>query len=27
MGMQWQNGKLVTVYPDEAAVSPMQFRK
>ncbi|ACL58654.1 ABC transporter substrate-binding protein [Methylobacterium nodulans] len=27
MGMQWQNGKLVTVYPDEAAVSPMQLRK
>lgn len=27
MGMQWQSGKLVTVYPEEAAVSPMQFRK
>ncbi|MFE1597630.1 ABC transporter substrate-binding protein [Methylobacterium sp. ID0610] len=27
MGMQWQNGKLVTVYPDEAAVSTMQLRK
>lgn len=21
MGMQWQDGKLVTVYPDEAAVA------
>lgn len=27
MGMQWQNGKLVTVYPDEAAVSQMRFAK
>ncbi|RVU16435.1 ABC transporter substrate-binding protein [Methylobacterium oryzihabitans] len=27
MGMQWQNGKLVTVYPDAAAVAPMQIGK
>ncbi|KAB1072991.1 ABC transporter substrate-binding protein [Methylobacterium planeticum] len=27
MGMQWQNGKLVTVYPDSAAVAPMEIRK
>jgi branched-chain amino acid transport system substrate-binding protein len=27
MGMQWQNGKLVTVYPDSAAVAPMETRK
>lgn len=25
MGMQWQDGKLVTVYPDEAAVSEMKI--
>lgn len=25
MGMQWQGGKLVTVYPDAAATAPMQF--
>lgn len=25
MGMQWQDGKLVTVYPDKAAVAPMRF--
>jgi branched-chain amino acid transport system substrate-binding protein len=24
MGMQWQGGKLVTVYPDAAAVAPMK---
>ncbi|MBX3541061.1 MAG: ABC transporter substrate-binding protein [Chelatococcus sp.] len=27
MGMQWQDGKLVTVYPDAAAVSPMRLSK
>lgn len=27
MGMQWQDGKLVTVYPDEAAVSEMKINK
>ena len=27
MGMQWQGGKLVTVYPDSAAVAPMEMRK
>lgn len=27
MGMQWQDGKLVTVFPDEAAVSSMRFAK
>lgn len=27
MGMQWQNGRLVTVYPDGAAVAPMEIRK
>ncbi|RVG93172.1 ABC transporter substrate-binding protein [Sinorhizobium meliloti] len=25
MGMQWQGGKLVTVYPDAAATAPIQF--
>ena len=25
MGMQWQDGKLVTVYPDAAASAPMKF--
>ncbi|HWW48263.1 MAG TPA: ABC transporter substrate-binding protein [Xanthobacteraceae bacterium] len=25
MGMQWQGGKLVTVYPDAAAVAPMKI--
>ncbi|MDE3812566.1 ABC transporter substrate-binding protein [Sinorhizobium meliloti] len=25
MGMQWQRGKLVTVYPDAAATAPIQF--
>lgn len=25
MGMQWQDGKLITVYPDKAAVAPMRF--
>ncbi|WP_413207627.1 ABC transporter substrate-binding protein [Rhodospirillum sp. A1_3_36] len=27
MGMQWQDGKLVTVYPDAAAVAEMRFAK
>lgn len=27
MGMQWQNGKLITVYPDAAAVQPMKLNK
>lgn len=27
MGMQWQDGKLVTVYPDAAAVSPIRHGK
>lgn len=27
MGMQWQGGKLVTVYPDAAAVAPMKIGK
>lgn len=27
MGMQWQDGKLVTVYPDAAAVAPMRLSK
>ncbi|HMO29940.1 ABC transporter substrate-binding protein [Enterovirga sp.] len=27
MGLQWQDGKLVTVYPDDAAVSPMRLSK
>ncbi len=27
MGMQWQGGKLVTVYPDAAAVAPMKVGK
>lgn len=27
MGMQWQDGKLVTVYPDAAAVSEMRLAK
>jgi len=25
--MQWQGGKLVTVYPDEAATAPMKIGK
>lgn len=25
MGMQWQDGKLVTVYPDAAATAPLRF--
>ena len=27
MGMQWQDGKLVTVYPEKAAVAEMRFSK
>ena len=27
MGMQWQDGKLVTVYPESAAVTDMRFGK
>lgn len=27
MGMQWQDGNLVTVYPDEAAVAPIRVNK
>ena len=27
MGMQWQDGKLVTVYPEAAAVAPMRLAK
>lgn len=27
MGMQWQDGKLVTVFPDSAAVTPIKFGK
>lgn len=27
MGMQWQNGKLLTVYPEEAAVKPIKLNK
>lgn len=27
MGMQWQNGKLLTVYPEEAAVRPIKLNK
>jgi len=27
MGMQWQDGKLLTVYPDAAAVAPMRLGK
>lgn len=27
MGMQWQDGKLVTVYPENAAVAKMRFNK
>ena len=27
MGMQWQDGKLVTVYPKKAAISEMRFNK
>jgi branched-chain amino acid transport system substrate-binding protein len=27
MGMQWQDGKLVTVYPEAAAVAEMRFSK
>lgn len=27
MGMQWQDGKLVTVYPESAAVTEMRFGK
>ncbi|MBB4105314.1 ABC transporter substrate-binding protein [Allorhizobium borbori] len=27
MGMQWQGGKLVAVYPDEAATAPMKIGK
>lgn len=25
MGMQWQDGRLVTIYPDNAAVAPIRF--
>ncbi|MFN7090575.1 MAG: ABC transporter substrate-binding protein [Allorhizobium sp.] len=27
MGMQWQDGKLVTVFPDSAAVTPLKLNK
>ncbi|ENR01394.1 hypothetical protein H721_02421 [Brucella ovis IntaBari-2006-46-332] len=27
MGMQWQDGKLVTVYPENAAIAKMRFKK
>ncbi|WP_307136872.1 ABC transporter substrate-binding protein [Pseudoroseomonas cervicalis] len=27
MGMQWQDGRLVTVFPPEAAVSPLRLRR
>lgn len=27
MGMQWQDGKLVTIYPDAAAVAPIRVKK